>query len=236
LRGNPESVRFGRFTLDRAQRLLLRDEAPVHVGPKAFELLSTLIAAAPRVVTKGELHARLWRDSYVSDATLTGLVKEVRRALGDVDPAWPIIRTVHRVGYAFSVALEGGEPAQQRSPTSHWVVARGRRIMLHEGENVVGRDPAVEVWLDAPSISRRHSRILVAGDRITLEDLESKNGTRVGDTLVTQVTALRDGDRITFGSVACVYRSAITGLSTETAKRTGALRNSSADRTKANGA
>ena len=101
MRGNRELVRFGRFTLDRAQRLLTRDGVPVHLMPKAFELLSVLIAAAPRVLTKADLHGELWRDSFVSDATLTGLVKELRRALQDEDRAWPIIRTGHRVGYAF---------------------------------------------------------------------------------------------------------------------------------------
>ena len=76
-------VRFGRFSFDRGTRLLTCDAASVHLTPMAFDLLSVLIDEAPRVVPKAELHSRLWPDSFVSDATLLGLVKEVRRALGD---------------------------------------------------------------------------------------------------------------------------------------------------------
>lgn len=224
MRGNRELVRFGRFTLDRAQRLLRRDGAPAHLTPKAFDLLSVLIAAAPRVVTKPELHGELWRDSFVSDATLTGLVKELRRSLEDDDPAWPIIRTVHRVGYAFCPFIEEEADGQPPAHTSHWLLVCGRRMALREGDNVVGRDPATDVWLDAPSVSRRHSRIGIAEDGITIEDLGSKNGTTVNDAPVTRATALHDGDRVMFGSVSGVFRSSSTGLSTETARRSGRFR------------
>ena len=224
MRGNRELVRFGRLTLDRAQRLLTRDGVPVHLTPKAFELLSVLIAAAPRVLTKADLHGELWRDSFVSDATLTGLVKELRRALQDEDPAWPIIRTVHRVGYAFCPSLDEEGDGQPAGHTSHWLVVSRRRVVLHEGDNIVGRDPATDVWLDAPSVSRRHSRIGIAEDGITIEDLGSKNGTTVNDGPVTRPMALHDGDRVVFGSVSGVFRSSRTGLSTETARRSGSFR------------
>lgn len=226
MRGNRERVRFGRFTLDRGQRLLSRDGTPVHLTPKAYDLLSVLIAEAPRVVTKADLHVELWRDSFVSDATLTGLVKELRRALQDEDPAWPVIRTVHRVGYAFCPALEEDSDGQVPTPpqTSYWLVACGRRMVLHDGDNIIGRDPAADVWLDSPSVSRRHSRIAIAEDRITIEDVGSKNGTTVNEAPVTGKMALHDGDRIVFGSVDGVFRSARTGLSTETARRSGGIR------------
>jgi DNA-binding winged helix-turn-helix (wHTH) protein len=224
MRGNRKPVRFGRFGLDRSQRLLTRDGAAVHLTPKAFDLLSVLIAAAPQVLTKADVHAELWPDSFVSDATLTGLVKELRRALQDDDPAWPVIRTVHRVGYAFCPAIEEASNDQAPAHTSHWLVAGGRRIVLHDGGNVVGRDPAVDVRLDSPSVSRRHSRIAIAEDRITIEDLGSKNGTTVNEAPVTGAMALHDGDRVMFGSVSGVFRSSRTGLSTETVRRSGGVR------------
>src|SRR5690606_22161358 len=48
----------------------------------------------------------LWPNGVVTDATLVGLVKELRRALSDDTPGSPIIRTVQRVGYAFNTPLE----------------------------------------------------------------------------------------------------------------------------------
>jgi DNA-binding winged helix-turn-helix (wHTH) protein len=218
MRGNRGPIRFGHFTLDRAQRLLTRHGTAVHLTPKAFELLSVLVAAAPRVVTKAELHAELWPESFVSDATLTGLIKELRRSLEDNDPAWPVIRTVHGVGYACTGRED--EHGKQPGPTSCWLLVRGRPMVLHEGENVIGRDPAADIWLDAPSVSRHHARITVTAERVTLEDLGSKNGTTLGGAPATGAAALSDRDAITFGSVACVYRSSSAGVTTETASRT----------------
>jgi DNA-binding winged helix-turn-helix (wHTH) protein len=162
------AVQFGSFVLDVARRELRRDGAAVHLTPKAFDLLRLLVTEAPRVVTKTELHERLWPGTFVSDATLVGLVKEVRRAVDDRDPASPVIRTAHRVGYAFCLDVRAAPgpsaPAgPASSPASHWLVVPGRRLALHEGENVVGRDPASDVWLDAAGVSRRHAQIVVRG-------------------------------------------------------------------------
>jgi pSer/pThr/pTyr-binding forkhead associated (FHA) protein len=55
----------------------------------------------------------------------------------------------------------------------YWLVTPSRQIPLFAGENIVGRDPKARVWLDSPSVSRQHARILVDGDRATLEDLGS---------------------------------------------------------------
>jgi len=211
-------LRFGRFTLDAAQRLLLRDGASVHLTPKAYVLLLLLASEAPRVVLKSEIHDRLWPGTYVSDATLVGLIKELRRALDDTDPASPVIRTAHRVGYAFCQPFELPLPARQDAAW-HWLVLRGRRVALHEGENAIGRDPKADVRIDAASVSRRHARIVIdrAGGR--LEDVGSKNGTTVGEACVSNPVTLHDGDRIAFGSVVSVYRTSIAGMSTETRSR-----------------
>lgn len=99
-------TRFGSFELDAATRRLTHRGQPVHLTPKAFDLLCLLVDEAPRVVSKGEIYSRVWPNQVVSDATLLGLVKEVRRAIGDDDPDQRLIRTVHRVGYAFEALSE----------------------------------------------------------------------------------------------------------------------------------
>jgi DNA-binding winged helix-turn-helix (wHTH) protein len=142
---------FGPFALDASRRVLSRDGAALHLTPKAFDLLLLLVGDAPRVVTKAELHERLWPGTFVSDATLVGLVKELRRALDDRHPDARVIRTVHGVGYAFCPDVEG-PPAAAHRPC-HWLVVAGRRIVVGDGENLVGRDPASAVWLDSASVS-----------------------------------------------------------------------------------
>jgi DNA-binding winged helix-turn-helix (wHTH) protein len=209
-------VRFGEFVLDEDQRRVMRGEGELHLTPKAFDLLVLLIDEAPRVVRKADLHQRLWPGTFVPDATLVGLVKELRRVLDDQEPK-PLIRTAHRVGYAFDGPLErvsAGSP-----PVSRWVVAGSRRIPLQPGENLIGRDPASGICLDATGVSRRHARIVVASNFAKLEDLNSKNGTMVGDEVAIGPIVLHDGDRIHIGPVVIIYHASASGISTETQSR-----------------
>ena len=206
-------LRFGPFSIDAGRRLLLRAGVTIHLTPKGFDLLCLLVSEAPRVLSKRELHERLWPGTFVSDASLTGLVKELRRALRDRDRGDVlVIRTAHRVGYACDLAVDAGE---RDARPWHWLIFVGHRVRL-QPETVIGRDPEADVWLDLPSISRRHARIVIEPTGVRLEDLGSKNGTTIGDAPVRSSVALRDGDRISFGSVVSIYRTSGTGASTET--------------------
>jgi pSer/pThr/pTyr-binding forkhead associated (FHA) protein len=93
-----------------------------------------------------------------------------------------------------------------------------------DGENIVGRDPLASVCLDYGSVSRRHARIVCDDSGATLEDLDSKNGTTLGDDRLAKRVQLRNGDRIAFGQVLVKYREAGSGLSTTTRVRTGYTR------------
>jgi DNA-binding winged helix-turn-helix (wHTH) protein len=99
-------ARFGSFTFDSEQRLIQGAEGEAHLTPKAFDLLCLLIRHAPRVVSKAEIHTALWPDTCVSDSALVVVIKEIRRALDDRDTHSPIVRTFHRVGYAFRAPLD----------------------------------------------------------------------------------------------------------------------------------
>jgi DNA-binding winged helix-turn-helix (wHTH) protein len=197
--------RFGPFTIDVARRRLTRGPEELHLTPKAFDLLRLLVHEAPRVMTKRELHERLWPDTFVTDASLVELVKEIRRALDDHDREAPVVRTVHRVGYSLCLDVRHGAPAA--APSRHWLLVRGRRVALGPGQNTVGRDPSVDVCLDDAAVSRRHARLVVDGLDAWLEDLGSKNGTTIGGMPVQEKTRLSDGDQLAFGGIAALYRS-----------------------------
>src|SRR5215469_5517515 len=125
-------MRFNGFELAEEQRQLLKNGVEMHLTPKAFDLLALLMSETPRVVRKDELHRRLWPGTFVSDATLVGLVKEVRRALNSGDPKTSLIRTAHGVGYAFTGQLE--RVLSTASGVSHWIEAGSRRIALGDRE------------------------------------------------------------------------------------------------------
>jgi DNA-binding winged helix-turn-helix (wHTH) protein len=210
---SPGLTKFDAFEVDAGQRQLRRDGTEIHLTPKAFDLLGVLIEHAPRVVSKAELHHAMWPKSFVSDATLVGLVKELRRALDDHDRGAPMIRTVQRVGYAFCRPIVTSVPGHL---VWRWIVVDGRRVPLREGENTIGRDPLSTVWIDFASVSRRHARILLTDSQALLEDIGSKNGTTVGNEPLVGARELRDGDRLAFGSVGAVFFSSESGLPTVT--------------------
>ena len=57
-------VRFGSFTFDARRRQVLHaDGGLIHLTPKAFDLLGVLLESSPRVVSKAELHERVWLGS-----------------------------------------------------------------------------------------------------------------------------------------------------------------------------
>ena len=210
-------IRFGLFTLDDRTRQLLRGDRAIPLSPKALELLMVLASRRPEVLSKGELHERLWPQTFVSEANLSNLVAEVRGALGDRPRASKFVRTAYGFGYAFCADAQfvDTEPARSARATC-WLEWGRRRFPLYAGTYVVGRDADVEIRLDASTVSRRHARIVVSGEQMTLEDVGSKNGTYRGGERVHGAVPLEDGDAIRIGSVLVTFHVRASGGSTET--------------------
>jgi DNA-binding winged helix-turn-helix (wHTH) protein len=209
---------FGDCTFDRDRRELTRLDAVVHCGPKLLALLELLLDAAPRAVTKEEIHKSIWPETFVTDATLTSLIAELRTAIGDDAKAPRLIRTIHGYGYAF-IGDVSSTPrrASIRTPLSMCRVIVGERdIALTVGENIIGRSPEVAVFVDDGGVSRQHARIVVDERGATLEDLDSKNGTMLDGRQVQAPTRLCDGALIVVGATALRFRILTTSTSTET--------------------
>lgn len=71
-------------------------------------------------------------------------------------------------------------------------------VTLPSGTIKVGRGPDCFICLDDPGVSRLHFRITV-GDSVTIEDLGSKNGTRVNGEPIQGRQSLVEGDEISVG-------------------------------------
>lgn len=85
------------------------------------------------------------------------------------------------------------------------------------GELLVGRDPAADLVLEHPSVSRRHARIASGPAGHVIEDVGSTNGTFLrGERLSPHVPSpLRDGDVVHFGqAVFTVHEPMLVPAST----------------------
>jgi len=208
----------GCLTFDERARLLRRDAAPVHLSPKAFDLLGLLIARRPEAVSKTDIHRHLWPETFVSDVSLAVLIREIRCALGEDARHGSSVRTVQRFGYAFSgdvaiVPSRTRDRAPQPICDLEW---KGERIALPVGEHLIGRDPTAPVCVDALGVSRRHAVVVVTDEAITINDLSSKNGTFIDDVPVRSPVVLADGAEIRLGPVSLRFRRRSDDESTAT--------------------
>ena len=80
-----------------------------------------------------------------------------------------------------------------------WLQHGDVRYDLAEGQCVIGRSGDADVMLKDKLVSRRHARILRAGDEVTIEDLSSGNGVFVNGRQIHGPTALRPGDTLFVG-------------------------------------
>jgi DNA-binding winged helix-turn-helix (wHTH) protein len=208
------AIRFLDCVIDDDARTLLRGGVPVHLTPKAFELLRLLVTERPRAVPKAEILECVWPGTFVTDASLARTIHEIRVALGE-PAATAAIRTVHGHGYAFACdAVDAGVTAPNGRPVG-WVLVAARAIPLSSGNYVLGRDPAAALPLESTRASWHHARLSATPDAVTLHDLDSKNGTYVRGERLTTPRVLHDGDDIIIGSVRLVFRSGERLVETE---------------------
>jgi DNA-binding winged helix-turn-helix (wHTH) protein len=201
------TVWFGEFSLDEARRELLRRGSPVHLTPKAFELLRLLVERRPAAVSKAEIHERVWPNTYVSEVNLATLVFEIRTAIDDDPHAPRYIRTVRGYGYAFcDDSVRADAPKAPSLEVHARLILSDREIVLSAGENILGRTKEAVAWLDHGSVSRRHARIVLADGQALIEDLGSRHGTLLNGVPVNGPTPLRDGSKIALGSLLMTFR------------------------------
>ena len=207
--GTRVRLRFADFELETGARRLTRGTADVHLSPKALDLLIALVERRPNALSKQDLQERLWPSTFVTESNLPALVNEVRTALGDSARHPRFVRTVPRFGYAFcgNVIELPSMQNDQGDGLACWLILESGRIELAEGENVVGRDPRAQAWIDLPTVSRRHARIVIAGSEARLEDLGSKNGTCLRGKRIDAPELLDDRDLILFGSIQATFRA-----------------------------
>ena len=113
---------FGSFVLDLDRAVLERDGEEVAIPPKAFRALRLFLERPGELVTKEELIAALWPDTFVEENNLNQQIATLRRALGSGEH----VRTVPRRGFRFVtgvVPLAQPEPAQPPTADGSVVVA-----------------------------------------------------------------------------------------------------------------
>ena len=96
---------FGPFQVDPDRQVLLRENQPVAITPKAFETLLILVRRSREVVSKDEMMKAVWPDSFVEEANLSQSIFRVRKALGGASGDERYIVTLPGRGYRFAAQV-----------------------------------------------------------------------------------------------------------------------------------
>jgi non-specific serine/threonine protein kinase len=148
------AIEFDDVTVDPGAFRVLKGGRAVPMEPKAFVALLALMSAPGVLVTKDRLLTEVWPNTFVAPNTLTRVITQLRRALGDDSKTPRYIETVHTRGYRFVGVLRGTE-AQPRIPRTER--AASSLPHLHVPSPVaalIGRDEEVDRLKSAVSTGR----------------------------------------------------------------------------------
>ena len=117
--GDSGLIRFGSFELNPASGELRKSGARVKLQEQPFQVLRALVERPGEVVTREELHERLWSgDTFVDfDDGLNAAVRKIRQALGDAADNPRFVETLPKRGYRFIAPVAGNAPSPP--PTAH---------------------------------------------------------------------------------------------------------------------
>ena len=157
--GGAARYAFGDVEVDLRRVTVTVAGQPVALEPKSFEVLRYLLAHRDRLVTKEEVLAEVWSDTFVTANALTRAVAQVRRAIGDDAQDARYIETVARRGYRFIAGVEelpagngaraGVRPAVPSEPAAARPSARrGRALAVFGG--VAAVLAAAGAWWASP--------------------------------------------------------------------------------------
>src|SRR5256885_16064523 len=111
-------IRFGQYEANLRSRELRREAASVRLPDQSFEVLVMLLERPGELVTREEIHKRLWSaDTFVDfDHGLNNAIKRLRDALGDSAETPRFVETLTRRGYRVIGKMAGTEDLPSGSP------------------------------------------------------------------------------------------------------------------------
>jgi predicted ATPase/DNA-binding winged helix-turn-helix (wHTH) protein len=146
-----QAISFGPYRLLAAQRLLLEGDTPVRLGSRAFDILAALVERAGEVVSKEELIARAWPQTFVEESNLRIQISALRRALGEGQDGHRYLVSVPGRGYNFVAPVRPEEPSQAPPPRTAPTGLHNLPLAL---TRMIGRDEAVAALVSRLSRQR----------------------------------------------------------------------------------
>jgi TolB-like protein/Flp pilus assembly protein TadD len=127
---------FGPFRLDTTVRRLLRNNRPLSLTSKIFDMLLLLVRKHGHLVTKEELIEELWPDRFVVQNNLTVHMTMLRKILGERHRDHKYIETVPGRGYRFVARVSAVEDEKTNEIRGSAVDSAARQAVSQKDESV----------------------------------------------------------------------------------------------------
>jgi TolB-like protein/DNA-binding winged helix-turn-helix (wHTH) protein/Flp pilus assembly protein TadD len=144
-----EAIRFGVFELNTVTGELRKHGLRIKLQAQPFQVLSLLLARPGELVTREELHLKLWPgDTFVDfEQGLNKAINKLREALSDDRETPRYIETLPRRGYRFIAQVMNAQPPSERSGAPAMFAAQPDSGVTASPQRTRWRTPALFLLL-----------------------------------------------------------------------------------------
>ena len=195
---------FGPFRVDPSHRVLLRDNKPVPLHPKAFDILLVLVERSETVVPKDHLMKAVWPETFVEESNLAQNIFVLRKTLGDAVGENRFIVTVPGRGYRFAEKVQVVDEGEVVAPEQEQLIVESHtrsRLVVEQravpAKSLPGKRPGLRLGIGLAIVL---AMLVGAGvyfylplgpkltekDTIVLGDFDNKTGDQVFDGTLRQ--------------------------------------------------
>ena len=195
---------FGPFRVDPSHRVLLRENKPVPLHPKAFDILLVLVERSETVVPKDVLMKAVWPETFVEESNLAQNIFVLRKALGDAVGENRFIVTVPGRGYRFAEKVQVVDEGEVVAPEQEQLIVESHtrsRLVVEQravpAKSLPGKRPGLRLGIGLAIVL---AMLVGAGvyfylplgpkltekDTIVLGDFDNKTGDQVFDGTLRQ--------------------------------------------------
>lgn len=196
--GSSTVLRFGPFEVNLERRELRKHGLRMKLEDKPFEILEALLREPGRLVSRSELRARLWPDTFVGyEHCLNTAINKLRFVLGESSTSLRFVETVRRRGYRFVCALQAGQPTGT-SRVALLVLSFRSQPSGRALESFAG-GLTEEVSAELGKIDPLRLGVIAVSTAIHYKEAECTVGEiakKTGADLIVEGSLRRDGDRV----------------------------------------
>ncbi len=154
-------IRFGAFEADVSSGELRKHGLRLKLPDQSFQVLAMLLERPQQIVTREELHKKLWPgDTFVDfDHGLNNAMNRLRQALGDTADAPHFIETLPRRGYRFVANVDGAvipgasRPTSSASPAERALPPTAEKAAAQPATFIGAQRPMARLWLPLSALA-----------------------------------------------------------------------------------